>query len=78
MRNISTVYDISLSVIIWKKVEEYLRFFKNLRRKSIFSFSHEWFAKIDKFLGPNDTMHEIDISERAYSPLSDDAKQNSV
>ena len=41
-------------------------------------FSHGAFAKVGKFLGPNDTTHEINSSERTNFSLSDGAKQNSV
>ena len=34
--------------------------FWDLRRKSIFPFSHESFVEVGKFLGPNGTTHEID------------------
>ena len=44
----------------------------------MFPFSHEWFAKVDKFWGPNEPTPEINSSERANFSLSDGAKQNSV
>ena len=48
------------------------------RRKVVFRFSFEWFGKVGQFLEPNETTHEINSYERANSPLSDGAKQNSV
>ena len=44
----------------------------------VFRFSFEWFGEVGKFFEPNGTMHEINSYERANSPLSDGAKQNSV
>ena len=44
----------------WENSRRIPSAFRNLRRKSIFPFSHEWFAKVDQFLGPNDATHEID------------------
>ena len=44
----------------------------------VFPLSCEWFGEVGKFLGPNETTHEIHSKERANSPLSDDAKQNFV
>ena len=52
--------------------------FWDLRRKSIFPFSHAGFEKVDAFLGPNGTTHEIYSYERANFSLSDGAKQNFV
>ena len=44
----------------------------------VFPLSCEWFAKVGNFLGPNETTHEINSSERANFSLSGGAKQNSV
>ena len=64
--------------LIWKKSRRIPSAFWDLRRKSIFPFFHEWFGKVDKFLGPNGAKHEINSSERSNYSLSDGAKQNSV
>ena len=47
-------------------------------RKVVFPFFHEAFGEIGQFWEPNETTHEINSYERANSPLSDGAKQNSV
>ena len=44
----------------------------------VFPLSCEWFAKVGNFLGPNETTHEINSSERADFSLLDGAKQNQV
>ena len=43
-----------------------------------FPLFYESFGEVDTFWGQNETTHEINSEERTKSPLSDDAKQNSV
>ena len=72
--------DLHIVFVVWKKVEETksLQSFWVLQRKTDFPLFYEAFEKVDTFWGQNGTTHEINSIERANSPLSDDAKQNSV
>ena len=69
------IYTNAITISFGKKSKNTFGF---LRPTAEIPFSHEWFEKVDQFWGLNETTHEINSLERAKSPLSDDAKQNSV